>query len=286
MNYSSNGKFGLVRLGAVIPETGRFPRLSRINQCGWHHVNSLYHVERPNAPDEYMFYMTVSGRGFLSTDGEAHFLEPNTVYITTPRCQRMHRPAPGGDWEFFWIRAKGGVLPDMVHSILSAAKSSYFFIDMLQIRRLMNEMINLKYEGIRSEVASAALLTKVLFCLLDAAVDKFSNHQTNHRVIQMLDYIAEHCAQTLSLDDLSRRFYMSREHLIRVFKAYTGMTPYSYCRLYRIALAKRELQFSDAAVSELALKYGYRSVSSFSAQFKKETGKSPSEYRQTHSSII
>ena len=50
----------------------------------------------------------------------------------------------------------------------------------------------------------------------------------------------------------------------------------------RIEHAKLQLRLSDMSVSSLALFCGYENELHFMRQFKKRTGLTPSQYRETH----
>lgn len=69
--------------------------------------------------------------------------------------------------------------------------------------------------------------------------------------------------------------------LSKLFSAMRGITIERYCILMRVELAKELLRYSDKTVSELAFQLGYSSAAHFSAQFRHETGMSPSVFRNS-----
>lgn len=68
-------------------------------------------------------------------------------------------------------------------------------------------------------------------------------------------------------------------HFLRTFKQTTGVTPIEYRNRVRIDHAKKLLKNSCFSVCEIAESLGYTSLAYFSAQFKKETGLSPTQYQ-------
>jgi len=84
----------------------------------------------------------------------------------------------------------------------------------------------------------------------------------------------------LQLSDISSRLYLSTEHVIRVFHEETGMTPYQYLKQFRLRRACTLLEESPMSVSDIAESVGYRSVSSFIAQFRSLYGITPGTYRR------
>ncbi len=69
--------------------------------------------------------------------------------------------------------------------------------------------------------------------------------------------------------------------LSKLFSAMRGITIERYCILMRVELAKELLRYSDKSVSELAFQLGYSSAAHLSAQFRHETGMSPSVFRNS-----
>lgn len=99
------------------------------------------------------------------------------------------------------------------------------------------------------------------------------------KVAEIVRHINRHFAEPLELDELARRFYISRSHLSRTFKEVTGFGFAEYVNLTRIREAQRllrETRHSVTLVSELA---GFDNFSHFGKMFKRLSGVSPREYR-------
>lgn len=92
-------------------------------------------------------------------------------------------------------------------------------------------------------------------------------------------YLAYHCDQEVSLEQLSHVAKMSKYYLIGLFKQAYGMTPVKYHQLLRIEKAKEMIQFSNIPLKQIAEKVGYSDIHSFSRTFRKVEGVPPSYYR-------
>lgn len=100
------------------------------------------------------------------------------------------------------------------------------------------------------------------------------------KVSEVVRHINRHFDGPLELDDLARRFYISRSHLSRTFKEVTGFGFAEYVNLTRIREAQRmllETKHSVTLVSELA---GFDNFSHFGKMFKRLSGVSPRTYRK------
>jgi len=92
-----------------------------------------------------------------------------------------------------------------------------------------------------------------------------------------------HYADPFSADSLARIAGMSRYHFFRVFKVYTGRTPYAYLKDIRLEKAAEMLiENSESSITEICFKVGFATHSHFTSAFYKKTGMTPREYRLRH----
>ena len=79
---------------------------------------------------------------------------------------------------------------------------------------------------------------------------------------------------------------VSEVYLRRLFLKETGMSPMAYLQKERIAEAKRHLSRTGESVTAIAALCGYSDVYVFCHAFKRETGKTPTEYRAETRGVI
>ncbi|GAB3027026.1 AraC family transcriptional regulator [Bowmanella dokdonensis] len=97
---------------------------------------------------------------------------------------------------------------------------------------------------------------------------------------RVLEYIAGHLDDDLSLQVLSRVACASPYHFHRQFSAHTGVGTGAYIRALRLKRAAQKLAFRpQQSVTDLALEAGYSSVEAFSRAFRQLFGESPSAFR-------
>jgi AraC family transcriptional regulator len=101
------------------------------------------------------------------------------------------------------------------------------------------------------------------------------------RMQRVCDYMHAHLAEEVSLQDLAQVAYVSRFHLIRMFKQTYGETPYQRLTRLRIQRAQRLLATSDTPIMQIALDCGITNQSNFAAAFRRLVGLSPRAYRQS-----
>ena len=86
-------------------------------------------------------------------------------------------------------------------------------------------------------------------------------------------------AQSINLDQIAKRVYLSKYHFLRLFKEAYGVSPHQYLIGKRIEKAKF-LLLTELSVAQVCNDIGFESVQSFSNLFKRQTGLSPGQYRR------
>nr|WP_295928248.1 helix-turn-helix transcriptional regulator [uncultured Dyadobacter sp.] len=81
---------------------------------------------------------------------------------------------------------------------------------------------------------------------------------------------------------LAGQLNISRRYLTDLLKTETGKTAQDLIHIALISEAKNRLRTNDQSVSEIAYALGFENMSYFSRLFKKETGVSPTHYKNQH----
>jgi len=107
----------------------------------------------------------------------------------------------------------------------------------------------------------------------------YSNEKQIETVIGIKNYIDNNYDTDLKLDYLSHTRFVSKYHLLRLFKKYYGQTPRQYLIDKRIEKSK-ELLKQSISVTQTCFAVGFESLGSFSTLFKSRTGQSPRAYQK------
>lgn len=107
----------------------------------------------------------------------------------------------------------------------------------------------------------------------------YSNQGQLDTVIGIRNYINSNYDAALNLDLLSRTRFVSKFHLLRLFKKYYGQTPKQYLTDKRIEQAKEHLK-KGMNITDTCLAVGFETQSSFSTLFRSRTGLTPTEFQK------
>jgi two-component system response regulator YesN len=105
--------------------------------------------------------------------------------------------------------------------------------------------------------------------------------RTAHAIERICRYIDEHLGDDLSLVRIAEIHYFNPSYLSRLFKQERGENLSEYIDKRRIRKAKLLLQDGELKVRDVSTRVGYEAAHSFTRFFKKVTGLTPQEYRDT-----
>ncbi len=99
------------------------------------------------------------------------------------------------------------------------------------------------------------------------------------RIVSAKLYIDDNYPNTIDLEDISQKAFLSRFHFHRLFTRIYRRTPHQYLTYARLQAARQMLKEEGNTITEVSYNVGFESASSFSLLFKKQSGCSPQYYR-------
>ena len=95
-----------------------------------------------------------------------------------------------------------------------------------------------------------------------------------------IDYTEAHLTDEIDYEAVAREAASSAFHFQRMFSMLCSFTLGDYIRMRRLSLAADELNHGDDKIIDIALKYGYDTLESFSRAFTRFHGITPTEARR------
>jgi AraC-like DNA-binding protein len=106
-------------------------------------------------------------------------------------------------------------------------------------------------------------------------IDLAQSESGNHRIVRAIEWLKQHYAVPLRIEELAGAVHMSPSALHHRFKAVTAMSPLQYQKHLRLHEARR-LMFADGIESATAgHRVGYESASQFSREYRRLFGAPP-----------
>ena len=95
----------------------------------------------------------------------------------------------------------------------------------------------------------------------------------------MIAYIDKHYAEKITLEDIATAGFVSKRTCGNLFERFMFISPMKYLNEYRLKHSIELLKNTDMTITEIALACGFSGASYFAEAFRRDSGKSPSEYR-------
>lgn len=124
---------------------------------------------------------------------------------------------------------------------------------------------------------------RILIIKLFRSLNAVSEEQLSANKKQVVDfvvaYVYENFSQKVTLEDLARRVFLSKDYLNKIFKKATGVSVNVFVQKVRIEEAKKLLRNTERTVNHIAESCGYTDIKFFYSSFFKLTQMTPGAYR-------
>jgi AraC-like DNA-binding protein len=219
--------------------------------------------------------------------GAIHVAPKGHVVVFNPNEAHTGEGADRSGWCFRMFYLDAGLLKKAAEAIAGKPRDVPFFkspiIRELETGSMLRRLhMSLEAGGTSLERKSRFLWTFAQIAKRhpdDPSIDRsMGDERSVVRAIRT--YLEEHYTENVTLEDLSSLSGLSGYHLIRVFRADTGLPPHAYLEQIRVNRARLLLR-TGAAIAEVALSTGFNDQSHFSRHFKKMTGVTPGQYQKT-----
>ncbi len=120
-----------------------------------------------------------------------------------------------------------------------------------------------------------------IFRKMDTDVLSEQASRQSQIVDQALTYLKQNYQKHLSLDDFAAQVFLSKDYFSRLFRETTGVPINTYLKKVRIEEACKLLVNTDYTVDHVAELCGFSDTKNFYLNFKKYTGLTPKQYKQS-----
>lgn len=239
-----------------------------------------YNVNSRNKLDSYLFFIVTNGDGTLEYNNRKHLLTKGSCVFVDCNNKYSHT---SDNFSIKWVHFNGLNVKDIYDKYLSrngliAFKTKQFnkyesLIDDIQI--ISNSSDYLRDMNIYEKLTS--LLS---FIMSETIYEKDDKQKHIYDISSIKNYLDNNYLKEITLDSLSKIFYINKFYLTRLFKNTYGTTINNYILQKRITKAKELLRFSDLSIENIAIECGINDNNYFSRLFKQVEGLTAKEYRQ------
>lgn len=278
--YAIDGPFGQVRHVTTPYGEDTYNVPFPLTSAGWHKCNDLYHIHREENVNSHLLIFARSDGGQIKIgDNASFFLPQNAVAWLPVNLKHDYRTKKGGLWEMYWLH-----LYDKPWIRLADIFRDSHWLQ-LSCMDTICDKFEVMLQGCNNSPAefwieSSHIISDIYHLLMRESLVQHAHSTTGDPlVLQILRDMENACHLEWSLEDLSKRYFLSVPQLIRRFKAETGMTPHACLTQIRLRTAKMYLSYTMLSIEEIAGRMGFSGTSNFILQFRKKNGITPLHYR-------
>ena len=242
--------------------------------------------------DSYEMLFVMEGAGKYVVEGREFALTARSVMITKPLEYHYVVIDKDARYERYIMRFNDSDLIEGAGKALSAfldgedkgrcfcfsGEVSDTIVSILEHSKIAKSLPDEYAESYKRMILAELIM---LFSASKTRSDDTRDFELGARVIQ---YLNEHINRDINLDFLSRKFFVSKYYLCRVFKKHNGISIHGYITRKRIMLAKQLIENGENA-RNAAYKVGYRDYSVFYRAFVKVLGVPPLSTRNRQENI-
>ena len=219
----------------------------------------------------FLFAAITDGKGTLNYDGKTEELSAGDCFFLDCRTAHTLRSDPERPWELIWVYFNGSTSEEYYKIFLEQHTPVFRPASVSKFVSLLQEIMHANAETYSdTEVLTSGMLANLLTMLLTAdSISEEADSALQAKLKIVLAYIDANFTEEIKLDELAKRFFISKYYLTREFKRAYGETIFQHIISKRINYAKRLLRFTDKPVEEISELCGFNDQSYFSKQFKK-----------------
>ena len=254
--------------------------------------NDSWNMSRLHFHDHYEFLLPLTSPGNIFVNDQVYPLERGTLYLIGENT--LHRTMATGSHARYILHISRKALGE-----LSTPQTDFIQLTRDTFRRThlnseqMTEIIELfqavernKNDGsfggdIYQTIALLKLLMKISPLLNASTAGESIRNKDFLRVVPILDYIRDNLSESLTLDQIAGKFFISKHYLCRIFKSATGFSVMEYIIYSRILRARQLLQ-EGISVQQAGELSGFSDNSHFIRTFGHLTGTSPGKYAKEY----
>ena len=235
--------------------------------------------------------LLISGSGWYTVEGQRYAVRSGDIVLVP--SQRVHRPEfePGTAYERIVLY----ISPDFLEQVSTADcdlgacfRGGHVLRTGEPERKRLFSLAEALERALDGEDYGRALLCHAALLQLLVGIGRELRRSDaprpgpaapgNERVADIVRYLDRHLTEDICIEELAERFYLSKYHMMRLFRRETGTTIHGYLTDRRLMLA-RALMKKGMSATDACFRSGFRSYCSFTRAYGKRFGSTPTGRR-------
>ena len=260
--------------------------------AGISYPNPRYMKRRDVSMQLLVFEYVIRGNGEIHSENLSAKLSEGDLYIVNASYPQVYFSDRADPYEKIWVNTTGKLVEQLAQIYIPGKpfvvchRCESCYNDFLKIHSLLHNTVDVHNESDRRLVFDeiSLILHRLLLVAVrgqgrPAMVEKFASDKLAVAIKSSID---RRICQPLNLGELSKRYFVSVNHIIRSFSDEYGITPKQYQLKKRIDTADELMKNTDLSLGEIADILGFSGLQHFSATYHRLRGYSPVKKAQPH----
>jgi AraC-like DNA-binding protein len=257
-----------------------------ITHIGFFPKAQFHFREREKGCDDFILIYCLEGKGYYSTAMGNYQLTANQFFILPPHQFHNYQADLNDPWTIYWVHFSSSKLPELGQEYdLEKFVTPSDILFNQKILDTWNEMyVSMAQEYSRESIgyANLCLYHFISYFIFPSNTQKLLQQmQKEDPLDRSISFMKANIHKQLSVEEIARQLHYSPSHYASLFKKKMGLSPIEYFIRMKIHYACQLLSQRELIIKEIANKIGYDDPYYFSRIFKKVTGKSPEQYKNT-----
>lgn len=231
--------------------------------------------------DHYLVHYVTSGKGIFYSGDTAYHLGEGDMFFIFPGYDVCYEADKTTPWNYYWVAFNGTDAHRILNCTGFSPEHPVLKLDDADVlRNLLVNIYRVRGKTPAADTAMTGHLHLFLSELMSRTGEVQETDDTQDYLIHAVEYIREHYASDIRVEEIASKVGVSRSQLYRAFTQEFGMSPHRYLKQYRINEACALLHRSELSVGAVAVAVGFSDPLYFSRVFREVKGISPSQYKQ------
>ena len=245
----------------------------------------LLHDITPHTHDCYEIEFILEGKATHIINGYSYEISTGDIYLVSPSDFHSIHTVKG--LQLINIKfTEQFVSPNLLYALISHSTNligKFTENDFFSISAILQCLVDQQDKmGNFQQTFSKNLCECILIHLLQSLDTRHTISKSNKTIYSAALFINRNFKNVISLETLALETGYSKNYFSKLFNDAFGMGINEYITQVRLSHAKKMLISTKESVTNVGYTSGFPSFTTFSREFKKKFGMTPSEYRKQH----
>lgn len=246
---------------------------------GYMDSGTSYYTKRKNY-HSYLLLYTYEGTGELIYRNQKYILHEGDGFLIDCTEEHFYRTADM-HWRHSDLHFYGGISTFFYEENFASKKPVFHCIQQDSYQNQLEKVLRVQSgTAVNRDFLFSFELEKLLFFVLDCLNIGAKDDEIPDNVRLLQNYLEQQFIRDISLEDMVDFAGLSKYHLCRQFKRYTGFSPKQYIIYLRLLHAQMLLRSTSIPCYKIGIMSGFQNEANFIQHFKRESGMTPGEYRE------